>query len=208
MTRPNSAAVSNSKVVARTSGSTRGVPGPSGRSPAWISFVAKPVSLRVVSLIDPEPRGERNERRRREAEPGRAGPVAVDHVVSDVQRATGRHAEPSEREVEGGGVGLRRARLGRGDDGVEESGEPGPLQVRGQCDVPVGDAGEAEAGRRSLARTSGVPSMGRNTIASRKSPTNASASRETPRAARNTATASRRSRAREGLSRPSCDRGT
>src|SRR5207302_5917749 len=92
-----------------------------------------------------KPGREIGKRRRREVHARRAGSLLVGLAVADVKRATREYAEPLQRELEDPWIGLRGARLGRGDDGREAVREPEPSQVLRERDVPVRDDGEPEA---------------------------------------------------------------
>ena len=107
---------------------------------------ARPVHARILPRLlragparSEVPRRARRRRRRRSRRRGR--PASAD-------------AEPCERELEDRRLGLRRTRLGRGDDGVDEPVEAERREVIVQADVPVRDDGDLQA--RGGERAAGV----------------------------------------------------
>ena len=110
---------------------------------------------------------------------GRAVPVGL--AVADVQRPRGLDAEPLEGDPEDLGVGFRRSGLRRADDRREGAREPGLFEVAAQRDVPVGDAGEREAGAGGAVRAPRPPpASGRKTMLARNAGVNSPGSRSAP----------------------------
>jgi hypothetical protein len=91
-------------------------------------------------------RAKTGQGRRLEAQSCGSRALGVRVGVADVHGAIRRRAESRERELEDLRRRLRRARLGRRDDRVEQRSESERGEVVVQADVPVGDDGEPKSG--------------------------------------------------------------